>query len=132
MNRRIVVTGTVEIVDDEIFENERCNHAVSGNVIIGEGQPSSLIRFSQCCGGEVRVEVDLNAAATSKGEVKVTGSAKLFEGASCETTDLEDEESIDFLVPVNDMAPFQIKLLSEGVGGGDNAKIRLNFANFPA
>jgi len=132
-NRKIFASGSVDVIDDEWpFDATRCAYRINGEAVVGEQQPSALISWSDCCGGEVRVELDLQAMALSSGDIKVLGQARLYEGTSCNTQDLEDKKDIDFLVPANKMTQFNLQLESQGPGGGDKADIKINFANFPA
>jgi hypothetical protein len=50
-------------------------------------------------GGEVRVELMLTAEAKADGAVLVSGAAKLYEGISENTSDLDAEQRIAFAVP---------------------------------
>ncbi len=50
-------------------------------------------------GGEVRIEVQLNAEALPDGTVRVSGAAKLYEGISERTSDLDDEQRVVVAVP---------------------------------
>ena len=54
-------------------------------------------------GGECRVEVQLTPKVVGHGEVKITANAKLFEGTSEDSNDLEDEEEITFKVGWRDV-----------------------------
>jgi hypothetical protein len=83
----------------------------------------------KCVGGEVRFEIDLDAEYLSDGGARIRGEARLLEGTSCSTTDLEDDQQIDILVPKDGVATVNINLRSSGTGGGDFAKGRITFTN---
>lgn len=81
-------------------------------------------------GGECRVEVDLWAAViTDGGTVELTGEARLYEGDSEDTRDLEQALPILLTVLKGRPAHLDVRLESQGIGGGDNATVSLNFTN---
>ena len=79
-------------------------------------------------GGECRVEVDINVLLINAGEITITGDAKLFEGISEDTNELEDDVDFQFLVTVKDKEPYtgKIELLNTETGGGDEATVHFN------
>jgi len=129
-NRKVTVSGTIDITDDETFSDERKTIPVSATGVIGI-EPSSFVEMEGCAGDEVRVTLELNAQGAARNDVLIKGTARLYEGTSCTTTDLEHEKSIQLTVPADSYAPLTIDLISSGFGGGDTAKINLNFGNFP-
>ena len=129
--RNIILNGSVRITDDEYFGDQKCTGNISEKAIISPNQVSELIRYQKGCGGEVRVEMDLNTQLLESGDVKIIGEARLYEGTSESTSELEDTESIDFIVPVNNLKSITIDLLNTEFQGGDKAKFILNFANSP-
>ena len=83
-------------------------------------------------GGECRVEVQLTTQVIGTSEIEITANAKLFEGTSEWTNDLEDEDTITFKVGVNDGKVSQvIRLRNTETGGGDHAKITFSFSVGP-
>jgi hypothetical protein len=131
--RQVTVSGTIDIKDDETWpaSDERETVPVSATGVIGV-EPSSFVEMEGCAGDEVRVTLELNAQGAARNAVLITGTARLYEGTNCTTTDLEQEKSIRLTVPADSYAPFTINLANSGFGGGDTAKITLNFGNFSA
>ena len=128
--RRIVGSGTIRIKDDEVGEDEYGDYSVGGFAVIGEVLPSRQLEHGdKCVGGEVRFEIDLDAEYISGGGARIRGEARLFEGTSCSTSDVEDTQDINIIVPVDGIASVNIKLRSTGTGGGDFAKGRITFSN---
>ena len=84
-------------------------------------------------GGECRVEVQLTPKVVGHGEVKITANAKLFEGTSEYSNDLEDEEEITFNVGWRDIpVERKIRLLNTERFGGDSAEITFIFKVIPS
>ena len=100
-------------------------------MVLDVGQPAAAIDVPDVrWGGECRVELRLMARALEKGAVQVEGVARLFEGASEDTDDLEDEKTVTFQVPKGGVpVHHQIQLRSTGAGGGDHAEIRISLTN---
>ena len=83
-------------------------------------------------GGECRVEVQLTTQVIDTSEIEITANAKLFEGTSEWTNDLEDEDTITFKVGANDGKVSQeIRLRNTETGGGDHAEITFSFSVGP-
>jgi hypothetical protein len=127
---RVTVSGTMEIVDDEVINrrNERAILDVSGTAVVGL-DPSSLVRMEGCAGGEVRVELALDVQGADNGMVRVVGTASMYEGTSCTTRELEDTETIRLTIPANQYTPYTVNLNNSETFGGDTARITLNFHN---
>ena len=62
--------------------------------------------------------------------VQIEGNAKLFEGTSEGSSDLEDEKVVNFTVPRGGVAAHHnVQLRTTEVGGGDHAEIGISFTN---
>jgi hypothetical protein len=90
-------------------------------------------------GGECRVEVDFEAEVIAEEDnaIRVRGSARFFEGASEDTTELEDERSFQFSVPrrVGASPPivFSVPLRNSTViGAEDHAEVVFSLSNIIA
>ena len=133
MQRRLAGILIIDGVDDEWWpqEDERAHAEVPVQMILDTGQPASYIEIPHLkWGGECRVEVSLTAQVIGTGQIQVKGEAKLFEGSSEDTTDLEDSKIVGFVVPKSGIpAHHNIALLSTGAGGGDSADIKISFTN---
>ncbi|OLT59564.1 hypothetical protein [Moorena bouillonii] len=126
--RTLTLKGSVYIVDDEVFGDEVCNVPVNGKITLAPGKSGNLINFKECCGDEVRAELYLDAS-NSYDHFEVDGSAKLYEGTSCKTDDLEDDQVVNLGVDKNDSETLKINLENTGIGGGDTADFDLRFTN---
>ncbi len=127
--RKITVSGTVSAVDDENGSDQHGNAPVSGVALVSPGVPADVVEMSLKVGGEVRVELTLYARIADNNAVQINGSAKLFEGTSDDTGDLEDEEAIDLQIAPDIQTDHTIHLVNSGFGGGDTADITLTFTN---
>jgi hypothetical protein len=84
-----------------------------------------------CAGDEVRIEVDPELALLDDGTLKVSGTAELWEGASCDNSDLDGSTAFTFYVPKGSARgnSFTIRNTDEG---GDYATVRLTATNIPS
>ena len=98
--------------------------------MVSRDQPSvSIATKSKCVGGEVRFELELDAGYLDSGDVRITGEARLYEGVFDSTTEEEDTQDIDLIVPKDSTARKDIRVESTGIGGGDWAKGSISFTN---
>lgn len=134
-----LLEGSVDIngEDDEWFSsNEKVSrrYPLSG-VFLSINQPSVTLDIPFVrWGGECRVEVVLIARLVEDGQIRIEGNAKLFEGVSEDTQDLEEEKVVNFLVPrttkSNPLPAFYtVELNNTEIGGGDKARIDLSLTN---
>jgi len=126
--RQVTVSGTIDITDDETWPiiDEREEFPVYETMAIGVGSSSS-VEIEECAGDEVRVILKLYAQEADRNTALIKGTATLYEGTNCATNDLEQEKKIQLKVPAASNISHNINLVSSGVGGGDTAKITLNF-----
>lgn len=94
--------------------------------------PIDTAQTSKCVGNEVRVVVQTRAelSAIYRSWVRVTVTARLYEGTSCSTTDLDGSKSMSFWIPpsTNDV-PHSMDVNNTDEGG-DHAHIQLYMTNF--
>ncbi len=112
--RRCTVDVEMKVVDAEDFApDERKRVAFQGVNFVGPGgQRATIAKAAVRVGGEVRGELDLTTRLGAGSVVVVEGSAKLFEGSSENTTDLEDSEAIFIEVAPGQPVEHQIALLN--------------------
>lgn len=129
--RRLVVDVDMKVTDAEDFvPNERKRVTFQGVNFVGPGgQRATIAKAAVRVGGEVRAELDLTTRLGAGSNVVVEGSAKLFEGTSENTTDLDDSEEV-----VLDIAPGQslkhvIGLLNRALAESDTAVTNLVCTN---
>jgi hypothetical protein len=119
----------MQITDDESFAaNEHGTASMTREAIVSADSPQPLMHMQKGVGGEVRVELDLSAQALSNGNVRVLTDAKLFEGTSEQTSDLDGERTQEIVVLKNKAAALHIDIANDDEGG-DHAEIDVNFAN---
>jgi hypothetical protein len=126
MPRRVSGTVFIDAIDHETFgANETGQSTQTFSLVIDENMPANRINIAPLrVGGEVRVELEIAVQAQSDGIVQVSGTARLFEGASEDTDDLEDQQDVTFSVPRGGVpARFNIELRNRGFDGGDSARI---------
>ena len=122
----------MEITDDETFgSNERGMADGQTEGFINNKFPRSLLELKGKAGGEVRVELKLDAQATTEGDVQITGTANLFEGTSDESDDLDGTTHVNFAVPRDEFISQSLTVRNTDEGG-DFGDIRLTVSNFPA
>jgi hypothetical protein len=128
---RVTTFATIDGLDDEIFTpDERCHIEDSTEVVLRNSVPRKLMYLECKWGGEVRVELNLNGRRFNNGSVLVTGVARLYEGTSEDTQDLDGEK--DFSISVPKGQTVNIKQRVENTDeGGDFADIDMSFHNAP-
>jgi hypothetical protein len=129
MNRRLGGVIVIDGTDHEwLLPNEygHLESAVDQPLTAGQG-PIALRVPHLKFGGEVRIEVQLTAAAQANGEVQVSGAAKLYEGTSEQTSDLDDEKRITLTIPRGGTPVVQ--RFSLGQRKGDSASILVCLTN---
>jgi hypothetical protein len=96
------------------------------------GIPVAPVRW----GGECRVEIDVEAELIVEADnaIRIRGNTRFFEGASEDTTELEDAKGFEFFVgrTLNNAPPtlFQVDLRNSTViGGEDHAEIVFTLTN---
>lgn len=133
MARRLTGTVIINGTDDENWpeSDEKVNRVFNTAMVLDTDQPASAMDIPDVrWGGECRVELRLTAKAANDNAVQIEGNAKLFEGTSENTDDLEDEQVVSFSVPKGGVtAHHNIQLRNSGTGGGDHAEIGLSFTN---
>lgn len=130
----IRVTGK----DDETWpqSNEYVDRTKTVRTTLAMGaNPIVLNPYHVRWGGECRVEVYLAARLVKPGEVEMRVMAKLFEGTSESTNDLEDQKVRTFRLSYPYTKGQQgpnvsrvIELRNTETGGGDTATINVNFS----
>jgi hypothetical protein len=132
VRRRVTINAHMELTDDETFgANEHGSGDKSGEVVVTNGSPQEIINMVVTAGGEMRVELPINVQARENGDTKATGTAKLYEGTSEQTDDLDGTLGVDFLIPRDGFVSKEYTIRNTDEGG-DFAVITLTASNFPA
>ena len=129
MARRLTVSGSISGVDDETFgSNEYGKASLTRETILSNSQPQNVLDMECRWGGECRVELTLIGQALDNGDVRVSGTAKLFEGTSEGTSDLDGQREFVVLVPRGKNTSHSVNVKNDNEGG-DYADIALTFNN---
>lgn len=132
VRRRVVLSAHMDITDDETFgSNEYGSASQQTEGFVSNNFPSTLLRLTGKAGGEVRIELQVDVRASISGDIHVTGEAKMFEGTSEESDDLDGTTPINFAVPRDAFISQEITVRNTDEGG-DFANIRLTASNFAA
>ncbi|WP_128437474.1 hypothetical protein [Streptomyces cyaneus] len=126
---RAKVQGTTEFHDYEtIGDDEHGEFGFLQEVVLSTGGPSQeLLRWSKGFGGEERVEIEINGSLQSDtGALVVSMETRFYEGATEGTTELEDSDVFNTIIPNDQTSNFEINLANDE---DDWAKIRGSIAN---
>jgi hypothetical protein len=142
MARRLSGTITVFGTDAEDFgsdEHPSDNNRPVNLLMVPDQGPIQIGVPPVKWGGECRVEIDFGAEllAPQDNVIRITGQARFFEGASEDTSELEDARPFNFHVPRTTAgAPatsFSVPLRNSTViGAEDHAEVVFSLSNFVA
>ena len=128
--RRLSGHVLIQGVDDEYWpfkdETVTAHRKIESSI---SGPAVQLSVASVRWGGECRVEVDVSASLDPNQGIHISGEARLFEGTSEDSTDLEDTARIDFVVRPDTTRNRQFYLENRESGGGDHATVRFRLSN---
>ena len=132
MASRVVGRIMVDGIDDEWPGKDQRIHSEFGAERVLDSRTPSLnidvphVRW----GGECRVEVDITGELVDHGHVKIEAIARLYEGMTEASMDLEEEKDIEFVVRLEGSPVHRrIHLKNREIGGGDRATVTLSFTN---
>lgn len=129
MTRRVIVSATIDGFDEETLSAPELGHGEASNeVVLSDFQPQTVLKTELRWGGECRVELRLTGQQLDDGGVRIEGNAKLFEGSSEDTDDLDGEIDFNFIVPAGRTVTNDQTVTNEDEGG-DYADIKLKVAN---
>jgi hypothetical protein len=130
MPRRITCTAYLWGEDHESFgRNEFGSKNVTNQVILSDEQPQNVLQAQLRWGGECRIELEVVANMLAEGRVRVICRARLFEGTSEDTTDLEDDQTVERLIARGVPENIHIALSNDGFGGGDKGTVDITVLN---
>jgi hypothetical protein len=111
------VTGTFTLTDLD-------------GLLVNAANPVATNQTTRCVGDEVRVRLETRAELSTvyKDWVFVTVNARLYEGTSCNTTDLDGTNTMSFWVGPWDSVTHSMAVENQDEGG-DRAHIRFNMTN---
>jgi len=99
-NRLIKLQGNIAAADDDTFGFDKGHVLIFGEAFVrSDDRPVKLGHYELRVGGEVRAELDVHVSVRASLTAEVTGLARLFEGTSSDTNDLDGSRSFSFTVP---------------------------------
>ncbi|WP_460708093.1 hypothetical protein [Myceligenerans halotolerans] len=134
MARRLSGTVMIHGVDDENWPwaNEVIDVQHAVHVVLDVNQPAARVEVPHVrWGGECRIELDLAAQVINEsGTIQVNAAGRLYEGDSQDSMDLEDQQTVEVLVPRGTQPSSNGMILnSTGLGGGDWGEVKMSFTN---
>jgi hypothetical protein len=124
------VTGAFSLADSSYGSMPGYGGTGMSGLPVSPATPVATSQTSKCVGDEVRVVVQTKAVLSTvyKDWVRVTITARLFEGTSCSTNDLDGTSSTSFWIAPGGRATQTMYVLNDDEGG-DYASILMNMTN---
>jgi hypothetical protein len=131
VRRKVSVTTLMNLTDHETFgANEHASAQLTRVAVVTDDVDQQLMYMEARCGGEIRVELTLNAIVLQNGDIRIEGNAKLYEGASDRTNELNGENDFTVLIPANKFVPYFVNVWNTYEGERDDkADITMHFRN---
>jgi hypothetical protein len=129
--RKVGISGSMFTLDHEsgpFEQDETETKAFAGTEFVSLDHPQSMIEAQHGVGGEVRIELSLQAQMLSNGDVRLTGTAILYEGNSESSTDLDGSATISIIVPKGQSVSHQFWVRNTDEGG-DYSRISFTATN---
>ena len=128
--RLLKLQGEIEAVDDDTFGDEKGHILIFGEkLVLADDRPTKLGSFELRVGGEVRAELDVHVSVRPSLTAEVTGLAKLFEGTSSSTSDLDASGSFSFEIAPFTTEPLTIILRNPELDSDDSATFAFSIEN---
>lgn len=133
MARRLTASGRIHGFDSEPWpwDPEEKDHNFTLDTILDNPLPQNVLKTEIRWGGELRVELDLAAQILDNEDIRVLGDARLYEGTTQNTTELDGTLNFMVFVPRDTTAPTSQRVKNDDEGG-DYADILINFSNTSA
>lgn len=129
--RRIIVKCWIDTIDDESWSsNEYSNTFYIQEVFVQPWHTHEEVYFEQKMGGEIRIELRFSIDLNFDRSVSVNINAKMYEGSTESTNDLDDEEnSTGILVNKDSTTVGEMHLYNDEFDGGDTSHILFDITN---
>lgn len=129
VQRHVIITAAMDLTDDETFGSNEHGHAERHDERwVDSWDPQGVMSLIGKAGGEMRVELAATASVRPDGGVRISIEAKLFEGTSEETGDLDGTNAVVQLVPAGAIVQIPLRVNNDDEGG-DFADISLTISN---
>ena len=130
--RLLKLQGEIQAVDDDTFGDEEGHVLIFGErFVTSNDRPVKLESYELRVGGEVRAELDVHVSVRPSLTAEVTGLAKLFEGTTSSTTDLDSSSSFSFEIPPLGTETMTIILRNPELDSDDSATFTFSIENAP-
>lgn len=97
----VSISGHMSITDADWPDGDDHKHVdILKSVTLSGAEPSQTVRFTGCA-DEVRVVLDVAFSHTATGGLQAATHTRLYEGASCSTTDLDGQSRRTVALPAN-------------------------------
>ena len=116
----VEVSGSMYLVDDESWGSDETGwHSFTGAATVGNWITQNSYSTNHCVGGEVRgdLRVTVDDSAQYPGWVLATVDAKLYEGTSCSTGDLDGHRRYSRWVAAGGSENFTFRVNNTDEGG---------------
>ena len=130
--RRVQVQARVQTTDDESWpwDDEHADTQHFTEVFVGPWGTHKEVYFEQRMGGEIRIELRFVIDLQMDRSVSVNVNAKMYEGTSEDTDDLNDQENTNgFRVSKDQSRTGNIRLYNDEFAGGDVSNISFTITN---
>ena len=129
MKNKITYSSIMKITDDEfLVSNEHATIKNNGIFLLDKNNSTKSLFFVGKCGGEVRVELSIKVVQNANGSIDIQQNAKLYEGVSTSTTDLDGTAAKTDTVAPNSTKTINFKVKNTDEGG-DYANLSLTVTN---
>lgn len=127
----LFISGNMDIVDDERGDDEHPPIFYFGPAFYPATLSGPPFEIDRCAGDEVRVEVAVYVREISPNrEITAEAVTKLYEGASCDTNDLEKTfHSYPIRIPFLRSETISVYVFSDERNSSDRANVQLTIFN---
>ena len=129
MARRLVAKALIEGIDQDLFWEEFGQASFWQITIFSQPEPQKILEMECRWGGECRVELQLTGRLQPDESVQISGEAKLFEGSSEDTTDLDGQIQFTEIVAPDETISSHRTVRNTEEGRADRAHITLKLSN---
>ncbi len=126
--RRISLTGTMDVVDDEWGRDETSHRDFNEFRDLGPDNRNAEFFIVERMGGEIRVEFRIRLE-WQNGFINVSHNTKLFEGTTEDTTDLDGEYSGSYVLADNRWHWIDFTVYNTAEDDPDRARIQFRLDN---
>jgi len=130
--RRVQVQARIQTTDDEVWpwDDEHADTTHFREVFLQPWHTHEEVYFEQRMGGEIRIELRVILDLNMDRSLTANLNAKMYEGTSEDTGDLDDEENCTgFLVGKDQARSGYLRLYNDEFAGGDVSNIHFTITN---